>query len=358
MLQSRPRMPGKRGRAKPVKPLPPSMSPGNANAGGVGEDVPRAWDVLRAPPSAEQEPSAARHYGNTALLTLPAGEPGREGLGPEAKAWAARLEPGLAYIAAHPEIRSVRLLGADALALPAPLLRHVLGRLRRLGHVRAVRLHSEMPASRPRTLCCDAGRLGAIRACAAPGFRIFVLAQLAHPDQLTTDAIRSIAALQRSGAAVASLIPLLPGVNDDAALLERLMLEGMEHNVVPYGLYLRHPNLEKVAAALPLHAVYRLAEEARARMIGPGKQIRLLLGGKEGEIELLAIADGHAYLNYMAPLPGTETRFAIRRCPEGAFWFEDLPESPSGDKEERQPAQDLPLDTDWPTRGPVRIIGD
>jgi len=55
------------------------------------------------------------------------------------------IEPGLQYIASHPEISNVLLTGGDSLILATPKLRAILHRLRDIDHVQIIRLRVEDP---------------------------------------------------------------------------------------------------------------------------------------------------------------------------------------------------------------------
>ncbi|TIV69771.1 MAG: radical SAM protein, partial [Mesorhizobium sp.] len=52
------------------------------------------------------------------------------------------LEPALAYIAGHPEIREVILTGGDPLSLPDKALAEIRARIEAIPHVRLLRIHT------------------------------------------------------------------------------------------------------------------------------------------------------------------------------------------------------------------------
>ncbi|RVA03266.1 radical SAM protein, partial [Mesorhizobium sp. M7A.F.Ca.US.002.01.1.1] len=59
------------------------------------------------------------------------------------------LEPALAYIAKHPEIREVILTGGDPLSLPDKALAEIRARIEGIAHVRLLRLHTRVPVALP-----------------------------------------------------------------------------------------------------------------------------------------------------------------------------------------------------------------
>src|SRR5690625_4408611 len=59
------------------------------------------------------------------------------------------VEPGLKYIAEHPEINNVLLTGGDPMILATRRLRMILERLREIDHVKIIRLGSKIPVFTP-----------------------------------------------------------------------------------------------------------------------------------------------------------------------------------------------------------------
>lgn len=57
------------------------------------------------------------------------------------KAW----EPGLAYIAAHPEIRDVVISGGDPLTMSDSHIKYLLMRLRAINHIEIIRIGTKVP---------------------------------------------------------------------------------------------------------------------------------------------------------------------------------------------------------------------
>ena len=59
------------------------------------------------------------------------------------------LEPALAYIADHSEIREVILTGGDPLSLPDKALAEIFARIEAIPHVRLLRIHTRVPVALP-----------------------------------------------------------------------------------------------------------------------------------------------------------------------------------------------------------------
>ncbi len=237
------------------------------------------------------------------------------------------VEPGLQYIAGHPEINNVLLTGGDSLILGTPKLKAILQRLREIDHVKIIRLGSKLPVFNPMRIYEDDELLETIRTHSTPEKRIYVMAHINHPREITPEAVRGFEALHRAGAIVVNQTPVLRGINDDpqvlAELLDRLSWAG----VTPYYFFVNRPVAGNRAFVLPLKDVYDIVEKAKARTSGLGKRVRLSMSHTSGKIEILAIENGKAYLKYHQSRDDEYGKFMVLDCPPDAAWFDDLPGS-------------------------------
>ena len=237
------------------------------------------------------------------------------------------VTPGLEYIAAHPEINNVLLTGGDPLMLATRKLKMILESLRRIPHVRIIRIGSKLPVFNPMRIYEDEELLEAIRAHSSPEGRIYVMAHINHPRELTEQAKRAIQALHDAGAIVVNQTPILKGINDDAAVLGELLDRLSWAGVTPYYFFINRPVAGNSDFVLPLKRVYELVEDAKARTSGLGKRVRLSMSHSSGKIEILAIENGKAYLKYHQSREGHYGKFMVLDCPDDAAWFDDLPGS-------------------------------
>ncbi|CAH8767363.1 KamA family radical SAM protein [Paenibacillus dendritiformis] len=235
------------------------------------------------------------------------------------------VNPGLAYIADHPEINNVLLTGGDSLILATPKLRMILERLRAIPHVQIIRLGSKMPVFNPMRIYEDEALLETIREFSSADKRIYVMAHINHPREITAEAKRGFEALHQAGAIVVNQTPVLRGINDNADVLGELLDKLSWAGVTPYYFFINRPVAGNSEFVLPLKEVYRLVEEAKAKTSGLGKRVRLSMSHTSGKIEILAIEDGKAYLKYHQSRDNHYGRFMVLDCPDDAAWFDDLP---------------------------------
>lgn len=235
------------------------------------------------------------------------------------------VEPGLQYIAEHPEISNVLLTGGDSLILGTPKLRTIFERLRAIDHVKIIRLGSKLPVFNPMRIYEDEVLLELIRTHSTPQKRIYVMAHINHPREITPEAIKGFEALHRAGAIVVNQTPVLRGINDDPRVLGELLDKLSWAGVTPYYFFVNRPVAGNKAFVLPLKEVYEIVEKAKGLTSGLGKRVRLSMSHTSGKIEILAIEGGKAYLKYHQSRDGHYGRFMELDCPDDAAWFDDLP---------------------------------
>jgi lysine 2,3-aminomutase len=148
----------------------------------------------------------------------------------------AEIEAALDYIAANPEIFEVILTGGDPLMLSARRLEAVARRLAAIPHVALLRVHTRAPTAAPDLVTPE--RLAALR---ESGKALYVALHVNHSRELSQNARAAIACLRETGATLLSQTVLLAGINDDPAVLERLMRDLLTLGIRPY--YLHHPDL-------------------------------------------------------------------------------------------------------------------
>src|SRR5699024_2325941 len=124
------------------------------------------------------------------------------------------VDPGLTYIENTPEINNVLLTGGDPLILAARRLDAIFTRLREIDHVKIIRIGSKLPAFNPMRIYNDQELLDVIRKHSTPEKRIYIMAHINHPREITEEAYKAFEALHDAGAIVVNQTPVLKGIND------------------------------------------------------------------------------------------------------------------------------------------------
>ncbi|WP_078595250.1 KamA family radical SAM protein [Evansella clarkii] len=237
----------------------------------------------------------------------------------------ADVQPGIDYIKEHPEINNVLLTGGDSLILATKKLRGIIEQLREIPHVKIIRLGSKMPVFNPMRIYEDEELLKLISEYSTPEQRIYVMAHINHPVEITEEAKKGFDALHKAGAIVVNQTPVLKGINDDPEVLAELLDKLSWAGVTPYYFFINRPVAGNNDFVLTLEEAYNAVEAAKAKTSGLGKRVRLSMSHTSGKIEILAIEDGKAYLKYHQSRDNEYGKFMVLDCPKDAAWFDDLP---------------------------------
>ncbi|MFI5299046.1 MAG: KamA family radical SAM protein [Polyangiales bacterium] len=142
----------------------------------------------------------------------------------------AKLEPALAYLRAHPEVRDVIVSGGDPLVMSTDRLVSLLERVRAVPSVETIRLATRCPVTMPQRVTGELVK--ALRRL----HPIWLMTHFNHPKELAPAADRALSRLVDAGFPVMNQTVLLRGINDDADTLETLFRGLVKRRVRPYYL--------------------------------------------------------------------------------------------------------------------------
>ena len=142
----------------------------------------------------------------------------------------AELVAGIAYIAAHPELRDVLVSGGDPLLLEDGELDAILTSLFAIPHVEIVRIGTRVPCMLPERVTRQFCRM------LKKHKPLYVNVHFNHPDELVAPALEALGKLADAGAVLGCQTVLLRGVNDDPVVMKRLMEKLLAARVRPYYL--------------------------------------------------------------------------------------------------------------------------
>ncbi|AKU90709.1 lysine 2,3-aminomutase [Vulgatibacter incomptus] len=224
------------------------MEPGNPNCPIRLQSVPAQGELLVLPtdledPLAEERdmpvPGITHRYPDRVLFYTTHNCPvycrhctrKRKVSDPSTAAAKKQLEDGLAYIAAHPEIRDIVISGGDPLSLSDDRLDYILGRLRAIPHVEMFRLGTRNLVTLPQRVTDDFAYM--LRKHAP----VFVNTHFNHPKECTAEAFEACRKLADAGAVLGNQMVLLKGVNDDPKIVKELNHKLLMMRVRPYYIY-------------------------------------------------------------------------------------------------------------------------
>ena len=165
------------------------------------------------------------------------------------------------YLEKHEEVCDVLISGGDPLTLSDEEINQLLGKVRRVRHVRTIRLGSKVPAVMPSRVTPE---LAAILA----KHRIWLQLHFIHPAELTDETTRALDTLAEAGVPMVSQTVLLKGINDDADTLTDLFYGLLENRVKPYYLFQCDPVLGSSSFRTPVQRGLDLMRELQGRVNG------------------------------------------------------------------------------------------
>ena len=195
----------------------------------------------------------------------------------------AAVDSGIAWIAAHPEIRDVIVSGGDPLVLSDGRLEAILAALRAIPHVEILRVATRAPAVLPMRVDDALARL--LRRFAP----LYLVTHFNHPKELTAAAREACERLVDHGVPVENQAVLLRGLNSTARILGDLFGTLLGWRVRPY--YLHQGDLATGTGHLrtPLAESVRILKELRGRLSGLAiPQLAVDLPDGSGKITLAA----------------------------------------------------------------------
>jgi KamA family protein len=237
------------------------------------------------------------------------------------------VSEGLEYIRQHTEINNVLLTGGDPLLMSTRKLESIISELRKIDHVKIIRIGSKMPAFNPFRILNDPDLLEMLEKYSYDDRKIYVIAHFNHPRELTPEAIRSMNLLQKAGVVTVNQTPLLRGINDDPEVLAELFNQLSFIGVPPYYVFQNRPVAGNKMFAVPIEEGLEIFEQARMKCSGLAKRARYVMSHTTGKIEILGMTDEHIFFRYhRAANPEEKARIMVfRRNPE-AYWFDDYQE--------------------------------
>ncbi len=232
---------------------------------------------------------------------------------------------GIEYIRRHKEINNVLLTGGDSLILATSKIESILGALREIPHVKVIRFGSKLPAFNPMRIYEDEKLLEVFSRYSRPDARIYQMGHFNHPRELTPQALKAIAAMQKAGVITINQTPILQGINDDPETLAELLDKLSWAGVTPYYIFQNRPVAGNSSFVVPFKKAYQVIEQAKAKTSGLGKRVKYVMSHASGKIEILAVEGSKIFLKYhQARNPKDYGRFMTYDLPSTAAWYDDL----------------------------------
>ncbi|MEM7537208.1 MAG: radical SAM protein [Chloroflexota bacterium] len=188
-----------------------------------------------------------------------------------------RLSKVLAYLKQHPEVEEIILSGGDPLNVPFRFLEKVFDQLKAETSVTEIRIHTRNVVFAPKVLSekvCEL--LGRHRA------RIFL--HIVHPYELTEEVVAGIKRLQSYGVRCYSQFPILRGINDHPAVLQKLLRELDELDARPINLFIPDPIFYSATFRVSLDRLFGLMDNLYWSTSSWTNGVRIVLDTPVGKV--------------------------------------------------------------------------
>lgn len=231
------------------------------------------------------------------------------------------------YIRGHPQISNVLLTGGDPLTLPTERLADIVSQLRKIEHVRIIRIGTKVPVFNPFRISQDPQLLQMIDTFSTPSQKIYIMTHFSHPREFTSAAADAISMLHRAGAVIANQCPLIRGVNDKPEILAELFRTVAAHGVPPYYLFQCRPALGNRGYTVPIEEGCSIFEQAKSHVSGLAKRAKFVMSHSSGKVEIVGKAEDRVYFKYHHAARNDDSgRFLVCRSNPDAYWFDDYEE--------------------------------
>lgn len=248
------------------------------------------------------------------------------------------VSAGIRYIADHPAVTNVLLTGGDPLLMATRKLRDIISALRKIDHVRIIRIGSKMPAFDPWRILRDPDLQDLLSTYSTPTRRIYLMAHFDHPRELTEAAIEGIDRFIRCGVICVNQCPLIKGVNDDPMVLADMYRTLSWIGCTPYYLFQGRPTAGNEPYEVPIVRGWGIFREALRHGSGLARRVRYSMSHATGKIEILAVDEKHIYLRYhRAKDAALRGKVMVYHRNDDAYWLDQLEPVDRGDSPKFQP---------------------
>lgn len=166
------------------------------------------------------------------------------------------------YIRTHKEVRDVLISGGDPLTLSDKILEHIIKTLKEIPHVEFIRIGTRIPCTLPQRVTPE---LCAMLKKYSP---IWMSVHYNHPDEITDRVIAACNMIADHGIPMGSQTVLLKGINDDPAVMKKLMHELLKIRVRPYYIYQCDPIKGSKHFRTPVSTGINIIENLRGHTTG------------------------------------------------------------------------------------------
>ncbi|MGM0639824.1 MAG: KamA family radical SAM protein [Thermotogota bacterium] len=237
------------------------------------------------------------------------------------------IESEIEYIENHKEITNVLLTGGDPLLLSTDKIRNILTRLRKINHIKIIRIGTKMFSFNPYRILEDKEFLNLLEEFSLKEKRIYFMMHFNHPKEIQKPSLKAIDFVLKKGAIAVNQTPLIKGVNNDPKILSELFKKLSFYGVPPYYVFQGRPVIGNKPFIIPVEKGYSIFLKSLEKISGLAKRPKFVMSHRTGKIEISALTKDHIIFRYHRAARDKDYGkfFIYKRNPE-AFWFDDYSE--------------------------------
>jgi len=237
------------------------------------------------------------------------------------------MSEAVAYIKKHPEISNVLITGGDPLVASTKKIRPLIESLRKIDHVKVIRLGTKMTAFNPYRFLEDESFFEMLCQFSTKEKKIYIMNHFTHPNELSDVAVKVLHKMMRAGAICTNQTPMLKGINDDVQTLKTMFEKLSYIGVPPYYIFGVRPTLGNEPYTMPIESISEIFEKARVQTSGLGARARFVMSHQSGKIEVLGTTKEHIMFRYhRAANKEDRGKIMVFKRDENALWFDDYKE--------------------------------
>jgi len=235
------------------------------------------------------------------------------------------VEEGIKYIQDHPEVDNVFLTGGDTLMLSTRRLEYIIQQIRRIEHVKIIRIGTKMPAFNPYRILNDDALIKMFKKYSEPSRRIYMMCHFDHPNELTPQSKEAMRRVIDAGVICLNQNPIIRGVSDNPAVMKKLWQELTYMGVAQYYVFQNRPTLGNAPYSVPIVKAYTNIEKAKDECSGLAKRVKYVMSHTSGKVEVAGVDSRYIYLKYHRAGNAVDNhRFLICHRDNRAIWLDQL----------------------------------
>ena len=234
------------------------------------------------------------------------------------------IDNELDYIRQHREITNVLLSGGDPLLLSTSKLRKIIENIRKIEHVKIIRIGSKLFSFNPYRILNDKSLLDLIKEYSLKDRRIYFMMHFNHPKEIQKDSIRAIDEVLKNGAVAANQTPLIKEINDTPSILSELFKKLSFYGVPPYYVFQGRPVIGNKPFIIPVEKGFSIFLKSLEKLSGLAKRPKFVMSHKTGKIEISSLTKENIIFRYhRAANEENYGKFFVYKRNKNAYWFDD-----------------------------------